>query len=62
MSSIHADSPQRAIDQLALLVMRAGTRMGWDDVVNYVRRSLDVVVQLEHRGGRRRIVQLQVLG
>lgn len=62
MSSIHADSPLRAIDQLALLVMQAGTRMGWDDVVTYVRRSLDVVVQLEHRHGRRRIAQVQVIG
>ena len=62
MSSIHADSPLRAVDQLALLVMQAGTRMGWDDVVTYVRRSLDVVVQLEHRHGRRRIAQVQVIG
>ncbi|WP_088307221.1 P-type DNA transfer ATPase VirB11 [Novosphingobium sp. B 225] len=62
MSSIHADSPLRAVDQLALLVMQAGTRMGWDDVVTYVRRSLDIVVQLEHRHGRRRIAQVQVIG
>lgn len=61
MSSIHADSPLRAIDQLALLVMQAGTRMGWSDVVGYVRRSLDLVVQLEHRDGRRRIAQVQAI-
>lgn len=61
MSSIHADSPLRAIDQLALLVMQAGTRMGWDDVVHYVRRSIDLVVQLEYRAGRRRIAQVQAI-
>ena len=62
MSSIHADSPLRAIDQLALLVMQAGTRMGWDDVVGYVRRSIDLVVQLEYRAGQRRIAQIQAIG
>lgn len=61
MSSIHADSPLRAIDQLALLVMQAGTRMNWDDVVSYVRRSLDLIVQLEYRDGRRRIAQIQTV-
>ena len=56
LSTIHADSPSRAIDQIALLVMQAGTRMAWDDIARYVRRSLDVVVQLG-RGGGRRIVE-----
>ncbi len=55
MSTIHADSPLRAIDQLALLVLQTGTRMAWDDVIKYVRSSLDIIVQLRHRNGRRDI-------
>lgn len=55
LSTIHADSPERAIDQLALLVLQAGTQMAWDDVVRYVRRSLDVIVQLTRENGRRSI-------
>lgn len=47
ISTIHADSPERAIDQLALLVLQTGIRMTWEDVVTYVRRSLGVIVQLE---------------
>jgi type IV secretion system protein VirB11 len=58
LSTIHADSPSRAIDQMALLVTQAGTRMAWDDVVAYVRRSIDLIVQLERPGGSRRIGQL----
>lgn len=46
ITTIHADSPERAIDQLALLVLQTGIRMAWDDVVTYVRRSLGVIVQL----------------
>lgn len=53
LTTIHADSPHRAIDQLALLVLQTGMRMRWDDVVTYVRRSLDLIVQLERgKGGR----------
>ena len=55
ISTIHADSPERAIDQLALLVMETGTRMGWDDVTRYVQRSLDIIVQLHRVDGMRKI-------
>lgn len=58
ISTIHADSPERAIDQLALLVMETGTRMGWDDVVRYVRRSLDIVVELQRVDGVRHISRI----
>ena len=53
ISTIHADSPERAIDQLALLVLQTGAQMVWDDVVRYVRSSLDYIVQLRRIGGQR---------
>lgn len=55
MTTIHADSPKRAIDQLVLLVLQTGTRMAWDDVERYVRRSVDVIVQLVRVGGTRQV-------
>lgn len=61
ISTIHADSPQRAIDQLALLVMETGTRMGWDDVIRYVRNSLGIVVQLHKVNGVRSISKFLML-
>jgi type IV secretion system protein VirB11 len=61
MSTIHADSPVRAIDQLALLVLQTGTRMAWDDVIKYVRSSLDIIVQLRHQNGRRDIESVLVI-
>lgn len=60
MTTIHADSPMRAIEQLALLVLQAGTQLRWEDVLNYVRASVDVFVQLERRAGRRRITDIMV--
>lgn len=58
LSTIHADSPLRAIDQLALLVLQTGMRMNWDDVVTYVRQSIDLIVQLTRVGGRREIAAM----
>lgn len=53
LSTIHADSPDRAIDQLALLVLQSGAQMGWDDVVRYIRKSLHCVVHLRRENGKR---------
>ncbi len=60
MTSVHADTPQRAIEQLALLVLQAGSRLSRDDVRHYVRESVDVFVQLERRGGKRRVSEVLV--
>lgn len=60
LSTIHADSPERAIDQLALLVLQAGSRLSWDDVVRYIARSIDVIVQLDRSDGTRRISEIRV--
>jgi len=60
MTTIHADTPHRAIEQLALLVLQAGSRLSRDDVRHYVRESIDVFVQLERRDGRRRVTELLV--
>ena len=60
MTTIHADSPVRAIEQLALLVLQAGSRLGRDDVRHYVRESIDVFAQLEREAGRRKVAQVLV--
>jgi type IV secretion system protein VirB11 len=60
MTTIHADDPARAIEQLALLVLQAGTRLGREDVRHYVRESIDVFVQLERQAGRRKVAQVLV--
>ncbi len=55
MTTIHADSPERAMEQIALLVLQTGTRLGRDDVLHYARSTIDVFVQLDRVAGRRRI-------
>jgi type IV secretion system protein VirB11 len=60
MTTIHADSPARAVEQLALLVLQAGSRLSPNDVRHYVRESIDVFVQLERQAGRRKVAQVLV--
>lgn len=60
LSTIHADSPEGAIAQLVMLALQAGSRMRWDDIDRYVRRTIDVIVQLERRQGERWIAEVMV--
>jgi type IV secretion system protein VirB11 len=60
MTTIHADSPGRAIEQLALLVLQTGTQLRREDVVGYVESVIDVFIQLERRHGDRRIGEIRL--
>lgn len=60
MTTVHADSPERAVEQIALLVLQGGTRLRRDDVVHYVRSTIDVFVQLTRSGGRRAISEVRL--
>lgn len=60
LSTIHADSPEGAIDQLVMLALQAGSLMRWEDIDRYVRRTIDAIVQIERRHGKRRIAGIMV--
>jgi len=47
ISTVHANNAKQAIDQLALLVLQAGTGMAWSDVLNYVRSTIDFFIELK---------------
>lgn len=55
MTTIHADTPDGAFEQLALLVLQAGTGLSRDDILGYARRVIEVSVQLNRRSGVRSI-------
>lgn len=60
MTTIHADTPGRAIEQLTLLVLQGGARLSREDVRAYVRESIDVFVQLDRVEGNRRVREVLV--
>ena len=61
ITTIHADSPALALDRLALMVMRTGLRMTRDDVVAYARRTIDMMIQVGKRDGRRGVMEVTVV-
>ena len=58
MTTVHADSPERAVEQIALLVLQGGTRLKRVDVIHYVRSTIDVYVQLSRWAGKRSISEV----
>jgi type IV secretion system protein VirB11 len=58
MTTVHADSPERAVEQIVLLVLQGGTQLSRDDVRHYISRTVDVFVQLTRSGGRRRVAEV----
>ena len=62
ITTVHADSPRGAVDQLSLLVLQAGLNLGRAEISEYVRGIVDVFVQLSRRDGRRVISQITFRG
>lgn len=60
MTTVHADSAEGAIDQIALLVLQGGTRLSRADVHHYVRSTVDIFVQLTRKSGRRFVSQVSL--
>ena len=55
ITTVHADDPEGALDQIAMLAMTSGLDLDWTRLQTYVGRLIDVVVQMDRTGGRRRI-------
>lgn len=58
-STIHANSPQGALEQLALMVMQSGLGLSRLDTIAYVRSVVDLIVQLDRQGGQRGIASIE---
>lgn len=56
ISTLHADAPSMALEQLKLMVMQAGLGMPPDEIKKYILNVVDIVVQLKRGGGGRRYV------
>lgn len=57
VSTIHAETAELAIDRLAIMVLQAGTPLTFAEVCEYIRKSIDVIVQLGRSEGRRGITE-----
>lgn len=62
MTTIHADSVERAFEQLALLVLEGGSTLQRADILSYVRTTVDVVLQLSRDTTGRHLSGISVGG
>ena len=51
ISTLHADTPEMALEQLKLMVMQAGLGMQPAEIMNYIKNVVEIVVQLK-RGAK----------
>jgi len=58
MTTVHADSTNGAVEQIALLILQGGSRLSRQDVLDYVRGSIGVFVQLARVAGRRHVTEV----
>lgn len=62
VSTIHAETAELAIDRLAIMVLQAGTPLTFAEVREYIRKSIDVIVQLGRAEGKRGITEFFLPG
>ncbi len=59
ISTVHASSPSGAIEQLALIAGQSGSELRREEVIAYVRATIDVIVQLGRIDGQRLVTAIR---
>lgn len=58
ISTVHADSPEGALDQLALMVMQAGLPLSRAETIDYILSIVDTIIQVGRVDGERVIERI----
>lgn len=58
MTTVHADSPRGALEQIAFMSLQAGINLSRSDVIDYARETIDIIVQLSRVDGQRIVTQI----
>jgi type IV secretion system protein VirB11 len=58
ITTVHADSPRGAVEQIALMVLQGGLNLSRGEIIEYVGGVVDVAVQLSRVEGRRLISEV----
>lgn len=60
ISTIHADSPQLALERIALMVMQTGVRFTREDVIDYAKQTIDLIIQVGRKDGKRGVLEISL--
>ncbi|HEV7689718.1 MAG TPA: P-type DNA transfer ATPase VirB11, partial [Hyphomonadaceae bacterium] len=55
ITTVHADSPEGALEQIAFMTLQAGLTLTRADVIDYAKSVIDIVVQLGRSQGKRSV-------
>ena len=58
ITTVHADTPRRALDQITLMVLQADLGLNRDEILEYIRSIVDCVIQLRRVDGVRKISEI----
>jgi type IV secretion system protein VirB11 len=58
LTTVHADTPRGALEQIGLMVMQANLGLRHDQVMDYIKSIVDIVIQLRRIGGKRVISEV----
>ncbi|MVA12945.1 P-type DNA transfer ATPase VirB11 [Agrobacterium vitis] len=60
MSTVHADTPMGAYEQLALMMQQSGMSAGYSkqDLMSYIQMVIPIVIQLRREGGKRGVSEI----
>jgi type IV secretion system protein VirB11 len=61
-STVHANTPQGALEQIALMAMQTGIGLSRSETIKYAASVIDIVVQLDRVDGQRGIAALEETG
>lgn len=57
MTTLHADTPQLAVQRLAIAALKTEIPMTYSDMVRYIESSIDVIIQAGRHNGARGITE-----
>jgi Type II/IV secretion system protein len=59
LTTVHADSPDMAYEQLMLMALQANLGLKREEIITYIRTVLPICVQLTREGGWRGVAEIQ---
>lgn len=62
LTTLHAETPQLALQRLAIAALKADLPMSYNDMLFYIRNSIDVILQTGRANGRRGVTEFYLPG
>lgn len=62
MTTLHAETPQLAVQRLAIAALKTEIPMTYQDMIHYIESSIDVIIQTDRHDGMRGITEFHLPG